>query len=253
MSAIEELKWRVFENFEKDDFKKNFDIPIWRFISFPSLLEIFAKKRMSIGKVNRWEDTYENFIYKGEFYLKGKLLDIKSYSKNSYGQCWTLLEETDALWRIYSHDAHGLSIKTSVIKLFNLYLNLGPLESKMSFKIGKVKYLSKQEIVDYLYSHELLRDIPNSMNQFLLHTQFIKRKEFYHEYELRLILFLLIDVGEINIPIVPNDFIEEITFDPRIPQKIFETYKATLEQIGYTGNIKKSNLYDIARIRIIKD
>lgn len=48
----------------------------------------------------------------------------------------------------------------------------------------------------------------------------------------------------IQLRIEPNEFIEEITFDPRLDNEEFLTYKKIVELLGFVNQINKSSFYD---------
>lgn len=50
----------------------------------------------------------------------------------------------------------------------------------------------------------------------------------------------------------PNEFIEEITFDPRIPDKEYETYSHIINNLGFQNNISKSRLYNFIPLEVSK-
>ena len=79
------------------------DKPIYKYIPLKYVLEMFKTKKLYISKVKSWEDTYENFFLKQEFRVFGKILKADHIADQIYGQSWTLLNESDAMWRIYSN------------------------------------------------------------------------------------------------------------------------------------------------------
>jgi hypothetical protein len=81
---------------------------------------------------------------------------------------------------------------------------------------------------------------------------FIKRKEFIHEKEVRLIIHKNIDQEDENrgieknhlkLQVQPNELIEEITFDPRLDDERFKTYKEVIEAMRFTNRVNRSRLY----------
>lgn len=80
-----------------------------------------------------------------------------------------------------------------------------------------------------------------------------KRKEFEPEQEVRLIYLEPHNIGdndfhhyELNV----SDVIEQITFDPRMEDDLYETYSSILRKLGYGGEIDKSTLYQIPKFEI---
>jgi hypothetical protein len=87
----------------------------------------------------------------------------------------------------------------------------------------------------------------------IIHSLFLKRKEFLHEKEVRVIYWadnvydsrLKENKKLVTFHINPNDFIEEISFDPRAENSYINAYKNYLkDEYKYPANqIVKSKLY----------
>lgn len=67
------------------------------------VLEMFKTNELYMGKVKTWEDTYENFYLKQDFRVGGRIMRADHLADCFYGQSWTLLSESDAMWRVYSN------------------------------------------------------------------------------------------------------------------------------------------------------
>lgn len=52
--------------------------------------------------------------------VSGAPVSFSGLADDWYGQCWSLLEESDAMWRIYSPKAsdEAIKVKTTIRKLF---------------------------------------------------------------------------------------------------------------------------------------
>lgn len=82
---------------------------------------------------------------------------------------------------------------------------------------------------------------------------FIKRLEFKHESEFR-VIFDHFDHKLLNY-IEPtfcysfnfNDIIEEVVFDPRMDKTLYSAYKEFIKSSGYKGNVKQSGLYSLSK------
>lgn len=89
----------------------------------------------------------------------------------------------------------------------------------------------------------------------LIETFLWKREAFRHEREIRaLYINHSSDTAKgFNLKqysIDPNDFIEEICFDPRISPQYQNVYSHIAKKLGYDGPIMKSNLYDLEPVTI---
>jgi Protein of unknown function (DUF2971) len=214
------------------------------------LLHLLSTENLWVSQTKLWDDTYENFLAKAKYYWGITAVSYTEFLPGFYGQCWTLQKETDALWRIYSHDKMGVRIKSRIHKVLGSSLN------EINFKhfstrlrtIGKVRYLNPKEIREWIEDQK--SDIINDKT--LTESLFIKRKEFIHEKEIRLIIHKNIDredenrgieKNHIKLQVQPNELIEEITFDPRLDHDKFITYKKVVERMGFTNRVNKSKLY----------
>ncbi len=238
----------LFDNFVKH----NLDKPIYRYIRFEHFLSLLINKRKWISQTKLWDDVYENFLGKVTFKYGKVPMSLYGYTYNFYGECWTMQNENDALWRIYSNDKRSIRIKSSIRKVIASCENdFFEHSGSISYcTIGQVKYLTNYEINNWIRSICKPIIFPNQ----LLESLFIKRKEFSHEKEIRLIVFKNSNPTEeskgimhnhLMLKINPNDIFEEITFDPRLTEEEFDTLKRVVKEIGFKNQIKKSKLYNL--------
>jgi len=226
------------------------DIPLYKYFSLNNLSYMLNGKKLFVDNISKsWEDCYENFFLKSYFNLHNQPLGTDNLIPSFFGQSWTTKTESDAMWRIYSSDKNGIRIKTNAKKLFDaIYINDKAMANTW---FGKVKYDIMQNFYQEL-NNEIQQQEAYQVFQFTLpKTQFMKRKEFDHEDEFRLIVMM--DSEETvkynqykriayNIDI--DDFIEEYCLDPRLLDGEFETQKQKLITLGADSNkIIKSNLY----------
>src|SRR5438552_2336902 len=64
-----------------------------------------------------------------------------------YGQCWSLLDESDAMWRIYSPNKAGVKIRTTVRKLITAVYDRTDRYASLKYFIGRVSYESEKELL----------------------------------------------------------------------------------------------------------
>lgn len=108
----------------------------------------------------------------------------------------------------------------------------------------EVRYLPIQKIVSYFEAFSEDDFVAEATNLFR-DSMFMKRPEFDHEEEVRIILKLktkatvLSEV--VSLPITPKDVIEEITFDPRITDDVYQLLLSKLRLVGYDQIANKSN------------
>jgi membrane-associated HD superfamily phosphohydrolase len=226
------------------------DSRVYRFIPFESLLEILLFKRLTLPKINCWDDPYESYFFNTEVFHNNidTSPSLKEITTRLYGQCWTLTPESDAMWRIYSNDKKGIRISTTLRKL-NKLTNNSQSEND-SICIGKVDYLSLDEIESSIKNEKYFTQIMNS--EFFFGTLLKKRNEFKHENEIRIIYCSGHDFKSqlCHYSLIPNDFIDSITFDPRISKRFEALYSAAIKSMGYLDEVKKSALYKFNKLSI---
>lgn len=232
------------------------DTYVYKYIRLEYLLSMLKNKKLRVDQVSTWEDPYENFFMKEDFYTyasfykKNVPVSTEEISKRLYGQCWTLKEESDAMWRIYSSregriNEKAVKVKVKVDSLFSLVYTEDHCMATTS--IGKVQYKTANEIEEWRNSLEKkysFIDFPKFSEECL----FMKRDSFQHEEEVRIIIseatdkpvkdFLEFDIPNINI-------FEEFILDPRLNQEDINEAIQLISDYGVDkGLIKCSILYD---------
>jgi hypothetical protein len=231
----------------------NLNTAVYRIFRFEDVLELLNNNEVTLVKANLWDDPYENFILKCNATYNGTEVGIDNIQKQIFGQCWSLLDESDAMWRIYSPNHNGVKIKSNLEKIFNIIFDDNDISSLGTSYIGKVEYKSKSDIKKHFSNPDNTKLLEKV--DLVIESHLYKRKEFEHEKEVRLIYFTdsfsdYLDKKIKKFKVEPNDLIEEICFDPRISERYLELYKKTFQNLGFTGNMIKSNLYDFEGINI---
>jgi len=230
----------LYLNFTEEEHDK----PIYRIISLKRLTELFDSSKNTLVHPSLWEDPYENFILKSKVKLLSGEIAEYTYHENFYGQCWTLNQSSDAMWRIYSKDNHGIRIKTTVRKLLSSLYYGGAHKPDMSCIVGKVQYLSQEKLEHFannIYSNGSLK------KEYLFKSLLVKRKAFSHEKEVRVLYYDMkrnVDGQVFNYELNPHEFIEQLMVDPRLSVKDANEFKTKIKKItGYKGKINRSLLY----------
>jgi len=174
-----------------------------------------------------------------------------------YGQCWTFnADETDALWRIYSHGKDGFRVRTTIRKLFDQFYNADFNFAMLTFFIGRIQYWTEAEIKQYFEDPDNLGGaITDTSGKGNVGTLLIKRPEFQHENELRLIAQThesWYDTSNklYSFPVDVNLTIEDILADPRMDPATFETAQAEFRALGYKNSIHRSTLYQVPNLNL---
>ncbi len=225
---------------------------IYRFLSATRFFELLNQKELVLVKPKKWDDPFEDFLsYTIAKNKKGESINF-NVTKDFYGQCWTLREECDGIWRNYASLDNGIRIESSVFKLLNaIYDRKNPVAA-VSYFIGKVIYETDQNIKAKLsswISDMLLDHSGKTLANFLL----IKREEFIYEKEVRLLYSVnnskIDDI--IRLKIDPLKVIKSICFSPKYDEKIFSDRKNELMKYGFNDSqIFKSTLYSPYEIEI---
>lgn len=217
---------------------------IYRIMPIHRLLEIFNLNKLTLVKPEMWDDPFENWLLKSYGRTAdGKSVSLSDLRKSIFGQCWTLEKETDAMWRIYSHNKQGVKIKTTISRLLGAMFNSTSEHPELSCFIGTVKYLKLKEMKEQFSSYWLFDSDGSALAESLL----FKRNEFKYEKEVRLVYLCpnreLIKEDIYQFTVNPYDLFDEIVFDPRINKYLFDAFKSVLKKKRFTKPIRQSALY----------
>ena len=219
-------------------------LTIHKYIPLRFLLVLLREQKLIFRQVSSWEDPYENFFLKQHFVQPGHrdpFVSVENLTKGLYGMSWTLQEETDSLWRIYSPDKMSVRISSTVEKLVETVCSE---DDKWDVWVNAVQYKTYEEITEWLGQIKTIKErgqFVEKMNE----SFFIKRKAFEAEKEYRLV----VNYAEKIRPTVcfncdPQKLITDILVDPRVNVYEFEAVKASLLYFGVKEErIRKSELY----------
>jgi hypothetical protein len=224
------------------------DRPIYRVFSIERLLEIFSKKSLVLVKPKKWDDPFENFILKSKIeFANGEQAHI-AFANSIFGQCWSHLEESDAMWRIYSPTKSGVKVKTTPRKL-RAALAAHVKKPEISAFIGKVRYRPSTELIGMVTDRVRMQNkIFDTSGKGHAETLLFKRDEFSHEQEVRIIYSgndIEASIDTFSFCIDPHSLLEEIVFDPRMDKNLVSVFTAHFKTISFSGGVKRSQLYDL--------
>ncbi|HLM67686.1 MAG TPA: DUF2971 domain-containing protein [Longimicrobium sp.] len=228
------------------------NMPIYRVFNFQRLIPIFKQGKNTLVKPALWDDPLENFI----LHVATKAYENHAHAfdfsakDRFYGQCWSTLDQSDAMWRIYSPDKSGVKVATTIGKLL-ASLEAGTHGTPGEAFIGRVLYIDDATLRRNLQDRGwLAQEGVNSHSQAA--SLLFKRVEFEHEAEVRLIYLNHDQHYNDNLfhcPIDPAALFDEIQFDPRISDELFEAFHFYLrEKLGYAKTISRSELYRIPEL-----
>lgn len=226
-----EFKEELFMN------EEDMEAPIYRIFPIHRFLEILKRKEMVLVKPELWEDPFENPLNYCKFVRKSDKAPINA--EMLYGQCWSLNEESDAMWRIYSPNNNGVMVSTTPRKLLNSLKQATQSNDFLCF-IGKVQYVNAKDLLNEISPLAIA-------SSEIAKTLLYKRAAFSHEREIRLIYFSCKNNEDriFKFHIEPNNVFNAVLFDSRLTQELQESYTAYMLSLGYNFEISRSTLYDL--------
>ena len=180
-------------------------ISLFRYMSFPEFVSICINNELRFVHPTSWEDTFEGSLLlllgtpQGDRDVVSKLysnyfnkdvektlngyMRLWSAKYGIYGRCWTTLDESDAMWRIYSYNKQSVQIETTATKLQSVIDENGT-KYVYSSCIKSVAYdLNQNNVVD-----DSIRFLNDDKELFTPYLH--KRKAYKHEEEYRGLLYL---------------------------------------------------------------
>lgn len=161
---------------------------VYRYISFESFVDMVISKKLTLVHPTLFEDPKEMWAF-NQYQAMGKINDDDFVSQkiqrdvskiqmcNTYIQCWTSMsEETDAMWRIYSHNNKSLRISCKIDKI-------NQLSGVICEEVG---YLTTLDSVSTAFKYA----------EFPEWLYLTKRRAFSHENEVRIIYTMHIPKDE---------------------------------------------------------
>lgn len=227
------------------------DIPIYRIMPIHRFLQLLEEKTVTLVRPIKWDDPFENALLNCVVETSDGESGYISAKDSVYGQCWTFHSETDAMWRIYSHNKDGVRVSTTPRKLLSALAEIEPLYHSFRCFIGKVAYLKEDELKQKLMSIDLFNTDGSGIAESLLY----KRLEFEHENEIRLIYSgddnaVSSDIFQFKVD--PAELLDVVLFDPRMEKNLMQAYTLAIKDKGCEAEIKVSTLYDAPKGMILK-
>lgn len=227
------------------------DKPVYRVMPFDRLLQALVSKELVLSKPMLWDDPFENALLRGTFPTRDGSRYSFAAKDYVYGQCWTLHRETDAMWRIYSHNKNGIRVTSTPRKLLDVLKVRGQQRWGKRCFIGRVKYQVKSELLKSIKKLSPLLSGGPAIAGSLLY----KRTEFRHEREVRLI-YCTEDVEHVGsvlpFAIDPTSLFDKIVFDPRADESVVKAQTKVLRALGYAGRVTQSTLYRIPQTPVVR-
>jgi hypothetical protein len=251
------------------NFDKPFDnllfTPIYRVFSLEKFLTSLNSNQLFLFKAKHSEDTFEAFLLK-QLIWKEDGSENYPFSElqleNFFIQSWTFLEESYLLWNAYAPNKDGIIVKSTIGKMADLFLKNNVSWGK--FYLGKILYWTEDEIKKHYEDKAIVKKLmSDKAMDVLLKSLLIKRKPFMHEDEVRLLYVSNHDRGKdqkismhgytFESRHLFNELAEELVLDPRLDPIRADSIISLIKKIGYTGQIRKSTLYDMPYLKLRAD
>jgi len=228
----------------------DFDGDIYRVFSLGRFKQLLKTSQLGLVNPSMWDDPFENFFLKANVVESdSSVSSLENLYKSWYGQCWTYTRESDAIWRIYGGESkQGVRVKTNIRKLFSSFWNEADIHSRNKYYIGAVKYHSRNEIEELMRKTSFLDVAIGGRNHVFAELLCVKRLEFAHEDEVRLLYNDLegFEDGRVYNKIIKyNEVFEEVCIDPRIALEEYKLIKGELISLGCEIPITQSDLYRV--------
>lgn len=237
------------------------DRPLYRIFPLWHFEDMLRVRRLVLVSPCLWEDPREdipgNIMMQRPDHAQKAL---SGYLHPARCQCWSFECESDSLLRAYSrvtidplHSRNcdprneGVMVRTTARKLSKALTEWSSRVTWGNFYLGRVEYLKEQEasqkVVNTLAKIGPL-EIGRGENR--AQSLLLKRKAFSHEDEVRLI-WVENSHREfekaMTVNVIPNDFIDEVTFDPRLRTFELRERMQSAKALGYEGKFADSGLY----------
>lgn len=201
-------------------------------------------------KPNLWDDPLENLLWKQKYStLDGRIVEFKSLREGVFGQCWTFNDEKDFSWKVYAPGKNGLKLQTTIKKLHD-ELNKN-LVAGDEFFVKKVNYIDLRETIEAWNKSVFNRE---AFLVFSKNMLFYKDLPFDHEREFRAIYIAQSQDKQLSdklyFHVDPNKLIDKITIDSRLDSDRFDTISKILRDLGFTGEIEQSKLYQLPKMTL---
>lgn len=222
-------------------------LPIFRIFSLNRFRDAVAHRSNTLVRPIKWDDPFENALLEAKGEMEDGTRVSVGFKDDLYGQCWTTDKDSDAMWRIYSPDKSGVRVRTTVGALYQSLVSSCPQFHEISCFIGRVDYLAQDQLISrFNDSRWATARVLDTTGRGQVSTLLLKRPEFAHEKEIRLVYFS----NELNrtgsdvysYPIDPLTLFDEVAFDPRWDHSQYLAAKTAAEKAGFT-NVIQSGLY----------
>jgi hypothetical protein len=240
------------------------DTPIYRTIALPRFRAILRDGAMALVRPSAWEDPFEDLVSKCVAVpadRRAPPIALDALRMPVYGQCWTLTEESDAIWRSYSivhreptsgdnqqPESEGVRVRTTIRRLLRALWRSATGSAAESCFAGAVRYMPARHALEFVAA-EIVRAREAAFAGARGHAEslLVKRGPFSYEREVRLIY---VDVGNtvraplFHVRLDPNWLLSRVTLDPRLNSSDRASRETEFRGLGFTREVTVSPLYE---------
>lgn len=249
------------------------DTRLFRTFRLTHLREAIETSTMVLVPPNLWDDPFENLLEHVAITDLRQERPKQTFLANSrrpvYAQCWSLAEESDAQWRIYSTvrkdpatgrnlavDDEGVRVRSTASSLLSALEHGATPTLDLSCFLGRVRHLPERDALQEI-ANDIGRRGGRAFTTAREHalSMLVKRQPFDHEREARLIAIAngphRSDPALLHIAIRPSALFEEVILDPRLHPDDARAREADIRHLGYSGPIRRSALYQGTFVNMI--
>ncbi|MAM55440.1 MULTISPECIES: hypothetical protein [Actinomycetes] len=234
------------------------DLVLWRYLDFPKFLDLLASRAIKLPRASKMEDPFEGVMGSGatkaalraakgrgeKSYLRNAVANREQHlsffwRERTYVSCWNAFPSENAgLWRIYGDDK-GVVVRSTWRSLRQAFTGNADVVEDVFF--GPVSY---REVAD-----------DSSFPLTFTDQFFVKRAEFVHEHEFRLVAHDVSrdhNYGERDTTGLPqfatlecdlDQLIEEVLISPRLGGWVRDTVEDVSRKYGGAWPVRRSAIY----------
>jgi hypothetical protein len=240
------------------------DTPIYRIFPLLRFRELMESGRMALVPPSWWEDPFEDLVSKCVVVPANgdSQISLSTLRAPTYGQCWTLTEESDGLWRNYSvvekdsatgrnlqPKREGVKVRTTIRRLLRALWRSAPEKPDDTCYLGAVRYMPARYALESVAAEiASARDRAFSGGRGHAESLLVKRGPFSYEREVRLLYVDLPKAMPVGVPFLvqvdPNDLFSQVTIDPRLSAQDRIDRETEFRRLGFVREIGVSDLYE---------
>ncbi|EBD5844621.1 hypothetical protein [Citrobacter cronae] len=190
---------------------------------------------------NVWLDDYENLLMRVQFteQQSQQPLYLSGVMENLYATCWTLNDENQDDWLVFSGGEPAVRLETTPRKLLEALMNINDKYFMLHHFIGKVMYEAESDVLRYFLDPDYDKHL-DPLGQGSALALMLLRNNVSHENEVRLIYEYKED--QVNNPWVKSN----VTCFPQKCCHVPVDWSAVLKSISVS---KSSTTTDLQQVK----